>query len=283
MKPINYILLIIGIFASSNILSSQPCSGTSQAYVRDYQVFLSTTCVCPGISTGYTCLPPPANETFTFTDVIPTCATITGATFVMRGTCTATVGVFLNGVSIGSMVTTSGCLCTDCITFPLPPIVGTPPGFVRGGANTITYTISGSACMTDATFTVNYNCAPCNTPPTTSTPTLGQWGLIIFGLLIWTIGTIITIQRRKILKLNNGSSLNLSDSFSMNMLVNDLKSNLNLFFKIYFMVFLTFIALFIGAGSLFNYELTTSDIPGSFMASGIIALMLYYVYGNKKS
>lgn len=95
----------------------------------------------------------------TFVDATPPDTLVTSVTVTLRGSAScggATVAVSLNGVTVGIPVSSSGaCSCGNCGTnkvYTLTNAAGIP-GWVYGGTNTLTLSVTGAYCSTGATVT----------------------------------------------------------------------------------------------------------------------------------
>jgi hypothetical protein len=99
-------------------------------------------------------------------------------------------------------------------------------------------------------------------------PTLSEWGLIIFALLLLTIG-IVAIKSRDMVFAGAGSDQRIS--------LKQLPFDNALFAKLLLVVSLAVMAIFTLAIAFFGYELTNADIPGSIIASSILAYLLHLV------
>lgn len=104
-------------------------------------------------------------------------------------------------------------------------------------------------------------------------PTMGEWGLILLSILMLTIGTVAIRQR----KLAFAGSQN--EQFSFRRLPLDRK----LFARCLGIVGLGLVTVFAVAISLFGYEMTTADVPGSLLAIPLAAYLLHLLFpgGNQ--
>ncbi|MEM7104940.1 MAG: IPTL-CTERM sorting domain-containing protein [Bacteroidota bacterium] len=107
----------------------------------------------------------------------------------------------------------------------------------------------------------------------TPIPTLGQWGLIIFALLILTFGNVTVAQPK--MSMASGSGMN----FSIQHIPFDKAS----FTRWLFIVALALFGVFTIAIQMFGYELTSADIPGSIVAIPIVAYNLHLIFGASES
>ena len=220
--------------------------------------------VCTG---NYSCGTP---QTFAYTDPTPAANTIDSVVITLFGTCTATAVVSVNGVNFGSVLTTSSCACGSCFSFPIK-VIGTPGGFVKGGANTITVSSSGGSwCMDNISIKVCSSAA-------TNTPTMGEWGMILFALLICCSTSIMIGLRRRVLATHNSTfELSYSQYFIMTMaeILQSRKQKLIEYFIINFAILSALLGLFI---ALFDYQFMRADLPGSILFSIIVSFYIVLV------
>lgn len=120
--------------------------------------------------------------------------------------------------------------------------------------------------------TSNIVCPPtCSSPaltilPPGVVPTLSQWGLIIFSLLVLIFGAVAIRSRNMILNEINDSQGISWRNFPLEK---------DLFGKILIGVSIVVTAIFVLAISLGGYELTNADVPGSLLA---IPLLTYFIH-----
>ncbi len=106
----------------------------------------------------------------------------------------------------------------------------------------------------------------------TSVPTMSQWGLILFALLILTLGTITAMQREVTAEGTQNSS------FSIKHFPFEKSSFIFWLMGTALALMLVFVVAILFAG----YELTNADIPGSLLAIPIAAYLLHLLFGYKK-
>jgi hypothetical protein len=94
-------------------------------------------------------------------------------------------------------------------------------------------------------------------------PTMGEWGMIVLGLLTMIIG-IIAIRQRKL------AMAGVKDS---NISISNLPFNKASFAKMLWMVAGFFVMTFIVAITIFGYEMTSADIPGSLISIPLVAYL----------
>ncbi len=117
----------------------------------------------------------------------------------------------------------------------------------------------GSTLFCNGFVTVN--------PP--AIPTMGQWGLIIFALIMVTL-SVLTLGAPK-MAMGNGQSVSTGINFK------SLPFEKEAFFKYWSLTALVAVAIFVTAINFFGYELTNADPFGSFVASGMVAYILTLV------
>ena len=135
--------------------------------------------------------------------------------FNPNGRCPGSFNGLVNGVLVGSPVQTITCSCAQDICGPtnVTNFVGQPAGYVVGGNNTFQVASTGAqVCYQTIEVTVCY---------TSTTPALGEWGLINFGLLLLGVGTIFMIQKQRALAISNGGTIEQSSGFSFNLFIED--------------------------------------------------------------
>lgn len=118
------------------------------------------------------------------------------------------------------------------------------------------------------------SCAPAFMPPA-AVPTLGQWGMILFTLLLLTLTTVAILQRQ--LKMAGASTSN--SAFPVNF--KQLPFDKALFNRWFVGVLLGAIAVFGLAITLFGYQLTSADLPGTLLTAPLLAYLLHLGGINK--
>ena len=137
-------------------------------------------------------------------------------------------------------------------------------GEIAAGSVTLTLTTDDPAGLCPAgtgQMTITYNASPC-----VQVPTMGQWGLIILSLLLLTFGTV-ALQKRELAGAN--SAIVAASG------VSSLPFNRAGFSKMLVIVMLILGAVFAIAVSLFGYEMTSADLPGSLVAGPLMAYLLH--------
>lgn len=95
-------------------------------------------------------------------------------------------------------------------------------------------------------------------------PTLSQWGLIIFGLLVLNLGLVFVYKKQLITTEVSLPAMYIPFNGSA--------------FSKYFMIALSIIGVaFILAMTLFGYELMTFDVPGSVLTAGLVAYLVQLI------
>lgn len=185
------------------------------------------------------------------------------------------------------------------VTFSNPPASGTlqlsgdasasvAVGDLSGNSYTFTgleMSADGGPVFINASFSADSGCslsssagsAPssCSVDaPPADIPTMSEWGLIIFALIMFTLTVVFGTQRQLVLQSPNGSqaSQSIRQSFPCDRAM---------FFQILPRIYAFFIIIFALAILLFGYELTSADIPGSLIAGAIIAYLIQFVKLSK--
>lgn len=158
----------------------------------------------PGIDASFDCAidGSPPISIGDFADVNASGSTLNTMDLLVYGACSGDVTFFLNGTQIASGTASNlACSCQSISSDPNIPqsysVAVTPAiqaAFVAGGTNTLTVSsansLAGAQCFYGADVTLTAG-------PAAAVPTMGQWGLIIFGLLVVCIGSVAVWKRRK--------------------------------------------------------------------------------------
>lgn len=150
------------------------------------------------------------------------------------------------------------------------------------GANSYTFTnvqlrASGLQVPLSASFTSIAGCTlndlagnapqPCS-PDAPGIPTMSEWGLILFALIMFTLSVVFGTQyQQKLAFANTGANASAGTK---------LPFNKQAFFKALPWVYLVIAAIF-AVAIVFGYEPTNADLPGSLFAGAIIAYLVQYV------
>ena len=127
---------------------------------------------------------------------------------------------------------------------------------------------SDAGCqLTQIAGTAPGNCSP-NAP--TGIPTMSEWGLILFALIMFTLAVVFGTQRQRAMAIANGGSA--SAGFQ-----SKLPFAKEVYFKMLPLVYLAFTLVFAIFILFFGYALTSADIPGSLAAGAIVAYLLHFV------
>ncbi len=106
-------------------------------------------------------------------------------------------------------------------------------------------------------------------------PTMSEWGLILFALIVFSMAVVFGMQQQKSLSLENVGGNRTAPS-------SKLPFDKALYLKVLPLVYLAF-ALVFTILSAFGYNLTNADIPGSLLAGGIIAYLVQFVMKSKSN
>lgn len=109
-------------------------------------------------------------------------------------------------------------------------------------------------------------------PGSTNVPTMTQWGLLVFGLMMLVFG-IVTVRQRKVSMA--GGEQNTGFSFR------NMPFNRSIFTFSLFACALATMLTFVIAALGFGYEMTGADLPGSMMAVPLFAYLIMLVVGEK--
>ncbi len=193
------------------------------------------------------------------------------------------------------------------VSFANPPASGTldltgdgtasvDVGSISGNAHTfpgVTMTADGQPIGLTASFSADAACifSKSNTgqapgqcsiaAPPGAIPTMSEWGLILFALIIFTFSVVMGTQHQQKLAMG-GSNLTASASASASA-SSRRKFDKATFFKVLPYVYLGFVVIFATAISLFGYELTNADIPGSLLSGLVIAYLVQFVMKSTKA
>lgn len=108
-------------------------------------------------------------------------------------------------------------------------------------------------------------------PPPGTIPTMSEWGLILFALILFTLSVVFGTQRQRAMAMANSFPASAVNSRRR------LPFNKQVFLKVLPAVYLGIIAVFTVAIRFFGYELTAADPAGSLMAGGIVAYLVHFV------
>lgn len=278
---IHFFALLLFVFSTTPILQAQTVN-----FVADYAApgqicsagngcFANT-----GDSVGETfdCLvPTPLGniDAFPFTDPVPPGNMVTGVSIDLYGECSPNNTTYaINGelVQTQNLGTVGPC---SCVCNPVSTFTATYPGgltgYNYGGANTLDLSISGSAlCAYYAEVTLTY--APAGPPPPATVPTLGQWGIILFTLLLLTLSVVTLVQRQT-------TTASVSGNASLN--PRQVPFNRGLFMRLLAGVLMAAFVLFGAAIAMFGYELTSADVPGTLVCAPILAYLMSLAWVKK--
>ena len=113
-------------------------------------------------------------------------------------------------------------------------------------------------------------------PGAVPVPTMGQWGFMIFCLLMLIMGMVI-VRQNQMAFAGGGQS-----SQGFNFSLRNLPFDRAYFTKALLVCGLTLIAIFAAAIALFGYELTNADVPGSLIALPLLAYVAVLLKGGKE-
>lgn len=150
--------------------------------------------------------------------------------------------------------------------------------------NGVTMTADGNPIFLTSNFTAAQGCnasntnagiAPANCSPLAPTiPTMSEWGLILFALIIFTLSVVFGTQQQRALAMS-GTAGSVSSKWK-------LPFDKTRFMQVLPMVYLGIAVAFGAVIALFGYELTNADIPGSLLSGLVVAYLIQFVFGSKK-
>ena len=182
------------------------------------------------------------------------------------------------------------------VNFNSPPSTGTlnlsGDGFASvpvGSLGAGTYTFSGLVMAANggsisltASFSADPACTftnpfagsapPSCSPLSPTIPTMSEWGLILFALILFTLSVVYGTRQMHALAMK-GAGADGSQSGSSWSLPFDRAS----YFRILPLVYLGIALVFTLAILWFGYEMTAADVPGSLLAGGVIAYLIHFV------
>ena len=151
----------------------------------------------------------------------------------------------------------------------------------------LTMTADGTPIALTATFSADAACtlsssntgqAPnqcsVNVPPG-AIPTMSEWGLILFALIIFTFSVVMGTQHQQKLAMSGNNTITGTGRQWM--------FDKATFLKVLPFVYLGFVLIFATAISLFGYELTNADIPGSLLSGLVVAYLVQFVMKSSES
>lgn len=162
--------------------------------------------VCPGntgIDNTYDCAfdNQPAINIGDFTDTNPVGSSLVSMDLLVYGACSGGVTFFLNGTQIATGTATGlSCSCQSIASDPNIPqsytVAVTPAissAFVAGGTNTLSVSSNNSAAGAQCFYGADVTLVA---GPAATVPTMSQWGLILFGLVLVAFG-VVAVWRKK--------------------------------------------------------------------------------------
>lgn len=185
------------------------------------------------------------------------------------------------------------------VNFVNPPTTGTlnlsgsgsasvPVSSLTGNSYTftnVTMPANGQPIQLNATFSASASCflsnnnvatapASCSTG-TPSVPTMSEWGLILFALIIFSMSVVFgTQQQRRMAHQAAGYVAPETSGQTM--------FDAKVFAKVLPLVYLACAGLF-AIATVFGYEMTSADIPGSLLSGAVLAYLIQFVMiSNKK-
>lgn len=106
-------------------------------------------------------------------------------------------------------------------------------------------------------------------------PTMSEWGLILFALIIFSMVVVFGMKQQHTLAMGNAGGNMAAPS-------SKLPFDKALYLKVLPIVYLALASIF-ATMMAFGYQLTNADIPGSLLAGGVIAYLVQFVLKSKSS
>ena len=160
-----------------------------------------------------------------------------------------------------------------------------PVGSLGGNSHTfsgVTMAANGTPISLTAAFSADPDCTFTNhqlgmaptscSPLTPSIPTMSEWGLILFALILFTLSVVFGTQRMRAMAMS-GSGQKLAGNSSPWRLPFDRKS----YFRVLPLVYLGIALVFSIATLVFGYTMTAADVPGSILSGGVVAYLIHFV------
>lgn len=105
-----------------------------------------------------------------------------------------------------------------------------------------------------------------------SVPTMSEWGLILFALIIFTISVVFAAQQQRSRTLALAGEGNIAGTRRQR-----IPFNKSVFFKALPLVYLGFAAFFGIATAFFGYGVTSADVPGSLLSGAVISYLIQFL------
>lgn len=168
----------------------------------------------------------------------------------------------LNIIGDGSASVSVGAIGTSSYTFTGVTMQA------NGGPISLSAFFSASASCSLSNN--NAGTAPASCSPNAPTiPTMSEWGLILFSLIIFTISLVLGTREKHALALQTEHAEMSSGSFRI-------PFDKDRYFRILPFVYLGFTLVFGCAVTLFGYEMTTADLPGSLLTGLVITYLIQF-------
>lgn len=105
--------------------------------------------------------------------------------------------------------------------------------------------------------------------PAGGIPTMSEWGLILFALILFTLTVVFGTQHQRAMAIAGGGQAPVGQR-------SRLPFHRALYLKVLPWVYLAFGLAFAGAVAFTGYELTGADLPGSLLSGAVIAYLLHF-------
>lgn len=184
-------------------------------------------------------------------------------------------------------VTFSSAPASGVLNLTGSAVASVPVGSLGAGSYTftgLTMPANGQLLQFSASFSANTACAASNSnagtaPPscssvTASIPTMSQWGLILFALIVFSMSVVFGTKQQQALSIAQGNM----DAAPRQ------KSTFDsaIFIKVLPFIYAGFAVVF-AAAMAFGYQLTSADIPGSLLSGAVVAYLVQFVIKSTKN
>lgn len=151
-----------------------------------------------------------------------------------------------------------------------PPMYA-PNGSVIVGMQTYIDTGTGITAVPNGTVGVAWRYAPI-VACASAVPTMSEWGLILFALIIFTISVVYATQLQRSRSLAMAGEGNLHVGRRQR-----IPFHKATFLKVLPLVYLGFAGIFGVASAFFGYEVSAADILGSLLSGAVIAYLVQFL------
>ncbi|MBI1226577.1 MAG: IPTL-CTERM sorting domain-containing protein [Bacteroidetes bacterium] len=157
-----------------------------------------------------------------------------------------------------------------------PPMYA-PNGNVIVGMQTYIDAGTGVTNVPNGTVGVAWRYAPI-VACASAVPTMSEWGLILFALIIFTFTVVFATQQQRARSLALAGEGAVSNTRRQR-----IPFNKAVYLKVLPLVYLGFVSFFAIATAFFGYEITSADIPGSLLSGAVIAYLVHFVISSNNT